>query len=536
MDGIPEDELVLPRGYEGWIAQTDDWLLEAWRKEDQPERNIAATIVEARYRKELTDYVRRKLPEDWVEDTVQDVWVEFWAYLKTHETRVGLPQLLIGGIGHNVRVDAVKKLVRERQIEAGILTEKAPNTFQLARLADEIQELRSLEIAKQRVAFLRELPREERLLSDCQWVMWKLCKNFLFPSPEVARLMGKSTGVVYSSVSAAKQRLQGHIRAQDFSYVSENGTTARSREVGGSDVGSGPIFDWFSAPLLPQLTPEELKPLSLTHEELHAEYHVSLWVPNSVLKSAPDDPADEPATLLLTPRKHLNEMQFTLEALHKNRGRIRERDSRKYHHAIELFRGASSYGFSIGIDGDSIRLTSRGALRIEYFPGLVLYHESVYVEPIPDPYGLALFPRQSGDIYGSLKVHAPRMRISTCVRFSDSVSKLISRGFTTHLPDSVGPGRFQRWRDWQQEDDTAHPLDGKKPVAMIGYPDTPENARISQAWTDVLKEIARSKPKDLSRAEIDELVSKIREFDLPPDYDAERLIRLVRLLSGGNPL
>src|SRR6266496_3593612 len=139
--------------YDSWTStKTDEGLVETWVKADGVEKEVAGQILDERYRRKLTSYVSHRLPYDWVEATVQNIWEDFYGYVKLKPIKSGVGQLLFG-IARNVRADAVDRLTQERQIESGVL---AKESWDFLQTENHIEQLEDILVKRDQLAFLEQ--------------------------------------------------------------------------------------------------------------------------------------------------------------------------------------------------------------------------------------------------------------------------------------------------------------------------------------------------------------------------------------------
>jgi DNA-directed RNA polymerase specialized sigma24 family protein len=99
-----------------WSKKSDEELAAALTGADPADVDHAMTLPQERYRGRLAAYMRAKVPEDWVEDVIQETWLGFYRSVQRDRT-IGKVSALLNRIAQRRRVDAIRKLTTERQIE-----------------------------------------------------------------------------------------------------------------------------------------------------------------------------------------------------------------------------------------------------------------------------------------------------------------------------------------------------------------------------------------------------------------------------------
>lgn len=61
--------------------KSDLYLVEAWRGEDQQDKERAGDALKNRFHQRLLGYVAQKVQYEFVDDVVQEIWETFFAYM-----------------------------------------------------------------------------------------------------------------------------------------------------------------------------------------------------------------------------------------------------------------------------------------------------------------------------------------------------------------------------------------------------------------------------------------------------------------------
>lgn len=259
--------------YDTWKNKTDVWLAEVIRQGDSAEASDQAMrILQERFQQRLQSYVAQKLPYDWVEEVVQEVWLGFYRYVKVKEIKQDVPNLL-WGIARRKRADAVAKLTAERNIEQNLLPSDELTVEQQSSIDIPIHDLI---INKEDRQFIRQIPFTS-VLSDCERVLWVLRENYEYPVAIVSRLTGKNSQNIYSSLYNARKRVSKYLKSEDHDVWLAN----RFDEENLHPQERKPIIslEQFSDLLVPVFSTDELQSLGVTAEAFATNYQVSVALP-----------------------------------------------------------------------------------------------------------------------------------------------------------------------------------------------------------------------------------------------------------------
>ncbi len=250
-------------------------LIEAIRDKDADtdEQSCAMQELLQRYQHSLSNFVRMSLPNDWVEDVIQDIWEGIIKEIRVEGVRKGFSNLLYT-IARNTRADAVETLTIERKIEADI---------PLSNLRGKSAEENSDDLWGQK-QILHNLLFKKSYLSDCQRVLWLLKEKLDIPSSIVARLTGKNISNVDVATHNAKKKIKRYFNGKEY-YIDLATLETKDHLSHSHQQYTKIIVERFSNSIQPNFTPEELYPLALTvddcrscavtlvfHQHLNVEY------------------------------------------------------------------------------------------------------------------------------------------------------------------------------------------------------------------------------------------------------------------------
>lgn len=299
-----------------WSEQSDVYLVGALQSEHPVEVESAMSAFQAKYRTQLEHYVRRSLPLDWVEDVLQEIWIGF--YRRASVERIENPAALLKRIARNKRVDAVRRLRVERAIESDLLAPEDEKDGQPGGAASAEEILTQAEqrtVEEQQLDCLAQAPFMASVFSDCERVLWILRAFYGYPSRIISRLIGKQINNVDSHYRYARQRLYQYFQSEEFSLAVAHPALPRVLAYA-LEKRASVVVDRFAQQVVPQFTPDELKPLGLTQETFQEQYVASLMMPwwyeaNQEFKT-------NLPSLLLTQRTDWKRFQHLLKQLAKH--------------------------------------------------------------------------------------------------------------------------------------------------------------------------------------------------------------------------
>jgi DNA-directed RNA polymerase specialized sigma24 family protein len=253
---MPEDALD---------QKSDAWLVAALLSEDENDSATAAHAIVEMHGPDLLRYLNRKLPKDWAEQGLAEVWLAFFETLQRSGLKTTIGQLL-GGIAQKRRADLVDQLTRERRFEADL-------PYELAGAADVELSVEDEEIENYRVG----VAYGESVLTSCEQMLWALAVQYGFSNDVISRIVGKSRDTLNTHFSNAHQKVKAQIRAADYAPPTwrANPFPVKDRP----DTERAVIIENFESWFLPSLTPEEIKPLGMPAAELQRDYSALLIVP-----------------------------------------------------------------------------------------------------------------------------------------------------------------------------------------------------------------------------------------------------------------
>jgi len=186
--------------YDSLSKDIDEKLSEIIRTGDDDERNIAMTVLYERHKVKVFRMISKKLPDDWVDDVVQETWKDFYRYVRVEPLREekGVEKLL-STIASRKRATAVDTLKVEKCVENGIPLEDFP--IEPADGDDEWSELKQS---------LRQFIFVKSQISDCQRLIFTLRTYFGYSSAVISRLTGKSITNIDALVSITRKKFSDY--------------------------------------------------------------------------------------------------------------------------------------------------------------------------------------------------------------------------------------------------------------------------------------------------------------------------------------
>lgn len=292
-----------------WAGKTDEWLVEVLRRGGGEEVDAALSVLQSRHRQQLKRYIRRRLPADWVEDVLQEVWLAF--YLQSQQTEIREVAAYLQAIARNKRADAVNKLVAEKSIEND---EPLPDMLVVESVEETLRKEEEELPRDLALEFSQLLPFADSVLSDCQRVFWALRQLHDYPTRVVSRLLGKQVNNIDRQVSYARQRLTNYMRTEEFQTLlatQELPTSLHFDPLPEANV----VVEMFSNQVTSQMTEDELRPLGLSPQEFQQHYTVTLIMPRwqgNIGQIQTNQPS-----LLLTRRVEWEEQRMLLQQLRR---------------------------------------------------------------------------------------------------------------------------------------------------------------------------------------------------------------------------
>jgi DNA-directed RNA polymerase specialized sigma24 family protein len=295
----------------GWESQTEEELVAALLSGHTPDLEQALAELRRRHQVWLEPFMRSKLAPYVIEDTIQDTWFDF--YRKAiRDGRVDSVRGLLTSIAQGKRADAAEKVRKEREIEHDLVPQHTDydDATQVVGGTISIEEnLIAIEEQLRRRQYLatgQYYPFTDGILGDCQRVLWVLRVIFDYPSKTVARLMGKDVNNIDSQISQARAKVRRYYRSEQYELDQMNNEMPHVWAPTFIPA-QATLVEYFSERALPRLTPDELKPLGLTNEEIEQGYRVSMMLPRWFDEELGQ--CQEPPFLVLTRKSEWKEME-----------------------------------------------------------------------------------------------------------------------------------------------------------------------------------------------------------------------------------
>lgn len=258
-------------------SRTDEQLAEILRVGDRNDREIAFTILVERHERRLRKSLARKMPKDWVDDVLQQVWLNFDLYSRRKElSNVGG---LLTTLAERRRIDELMKGADEEAIELDrfimrdsderLVWEGSSPEDVLARQQEQLER-------EYQIDYVAIAPFIEHQLSSCQRVIWTLNQTYQFPAEVISRLFEKAA--TYSHVYNTRKKLMAYFSSDEFKMLMDHKEDLIALDYSNAHTASF-VVDIFSEPTTPNLTPDELKPLGLSLKEFKEFYDVSIMLP-----------------------------------------------------------------------------------------------------------------------------------------------------------------------------------------------------------------------------------------------------------------
>jgi DNA-directed RNA polymerase specialized sigma24 family protein len=305
----------------GQLSRKSDLALaEVLKKSEEPrEVNLALEILQERHQAKIKKFLRQKLPSEWVDDIEQEIWFGFYNYVCVKEIDKGVPNLL-GTIARNKRVDAIKRLSAERAIEHDLPDEDYGDAARILETGQTIEEIIQQELDWMREKSLPDVPLQfppliDSVLTDCQRVLWVLSEFHDYPPATAAKLLGKTRNNLYAHTFNAKQRITDFVYSEEFQLAQEN---QKLPQIWQPNVRPehATVIESFTEQIKPKLTPDEIRPLGLTLQELHDNYVASLVLPRWFNQDGEVD--STPPSFLLTRKPDWETMAHLFERLKRD--------------------------------------------------------------------------------------------------------------------------------------------------------------------------------------------------------------------------
>jgi DNA-directed RNA polymerase specialized sigma24 family protein len=247
-----------------WSNKTSDYLAEVIRQGSPDEVNAAIVELRSRLDRSLHHYLAKKLPFDWVEDIMQEIWDAFQKAARIKAFSEGAENYL-WGIARRKRASSAGTLRQERSIE----TDSAP--IDTDSLSFEPEE----DVYWEQRQLLHRFLFVKSSISDCQRFIWLLRKQLELPSSVVRRLTGKTIGTIDTAVYSAQKRIGKYFKSEEY-YIDlacrEMGVTVGGRRL----PDAAPVIERFAEMVVPRLTEDEVKTGGLDSRDFYNEFSVSL--------------------------------------------------------------------------------------------------------------------------------------------------------------------------------------------------------------------------------------------------------------------
>ena len=302
-----------PDKYKSWEDEPDEWLVEVLQSGDPVEAQVARQMLRQRYDRKLRILILRKISPGHEEDVLREIWLAFFSIVRREKIRKGVSNLLLT-LMRNKRADEVRRIRRERNIEENHVSldwdeSKAETT--VASLHDPIEDQLEKRVQKQT---LRQIPYRTNLFSPCERVFWILREQLDYPLPLIARITAKKPNVIFSALYNAREKVKKFVASHDFDFF-ETDQDLRD-DIWPEQRETKLVVESFSNCVVPQLTPDELKPLGLSVEAFQKRYAASIMLP----RYDPEDIEIGLPYLVLTQRRDWDEMRTMFKRLSRRRG------------------------------------------------------------------------------------------------------------------------------------------------------------------------------------------------------------------------
>jgi DNA-directed RNA polymerase specialized sigma24 family protein len=238
-------------------------------------------ILQERHRVRLAKYIKyNELPAHWVDDLLQEIWHAF--YSQTRWKEIYNVKAYLGGIAKIICAREVLKRDREKICELNADISES-DEFNVAwegnkSIAEVIEADEQRVIQDYQLDLLQQLPFIDSELSDCQRVYWVLRQIYRYPSKTVGRLLGRTANNIDVQTRNARLTIMRYFQSDKFRYdlqgMEQPGVwTPRPQREGAV------VVERFAETVIPQFTPDELKPLGLSLTEFQTHYAASLILP-----------------------------------------------------------------------------------------------------------------------------------------------------------------------------------------------------------------------------------------------------------------
>lgn len=268
-----------------WDRKSEEWLLSALKSESEEDVNQAIETLRQQFGPQIRRAVRAKVPSDWVDDVVQDVWIGFYQRVVSGQVKI---QTSIGpylsGITRYKIADAAEQLNHENIIECDLDDELERDASKLwdgvdaSEAEDTYQRQEELVIARTQMAFVELVPYVDKVLSDCQRVLWSLVRMHEMAEKDVSRLLGKKYSTIRSQYRHSRNKLVKYFQGQDFEALLQTGQLPKRLQFHPYREASV-VVERFAEMTAPEFTEDELKPLGLAPKEFIENYTASIITP-----------------------------------------------------------------------------------------------------------------------------------------------------------------------------------------------------------------------------------------------------------------
>ncbi len=287
---------------------TDAKLIEILGQGETGDANEALLALQARYSSKIEAFVKSAVPEGWVEDVVQEVWLAF--YLAAREGRIENPGAYLSGIARNIRADAADRVKREREIEEDVevVESISPSAEEeLHRQQEWIRQHFQVEVATL-------APFAARFLASCEIPIYTLNAVNQYSGRIVSKLLGKRRDNIYAQVRKARKRVYDYLSSPQFEMLYRTHELPDALQFERHPEAQV-VIEFFSEPSTPKFSEDELKPLGLGPQEL-GEHYISMmlvprWYEQQTLAT------NEPSLLLLR-KSEWEKQRLLLQRLRSN--------------------------------------------------------------------------------------------------------------------------------------------------------------------------------------------------------------------------
>lgn len=301
----------------GMERKSDEQVAILLISEDTSDMEAAAEELDRRFRPQLLAMMRSELQTSYVDDAIQETWKGFREAIR-RDGYVKNARGLLRTIAKRRKIDVIRKRKAERQIELdldpgeGTGDDVTQGFGAHPSFEDELLDTEERLRAEHLRGSLPYYAFTDAVLSDCQRIIWTLRVICGYPSKTVARLIGKKNGNIRVQVHKARRWIRAYYESEEFELARENEEMPHIWSPK-SIPAQATLVEYFAEQAIPRLTPEELKPLGLTNEDIERGYNVSLMMPR--MFDEVHGQTTTPPYLVLTRKSEWDEMERHFERL-----------------------------------------------------------------------------------------------------------------------------------------------------------------------------------------------------------------------------